>query len=218
MMEDYMARLEENQELPPIRSLYGFEFREFDERRLPDPGDKKWHIKQLWQRSHEIINLALQGLKNTEIAEMLNIHPQTVSSTLNSELGMQKLSELRAKRDADTIDVAKKVAELSEKALKVYEEIFDHPQCELKLKMEAANTVLMDLGGHRAPTKIDSRTLHTHATMSQIEEFKQRGLIAAKESGLLALLPNKSEDNAKLNDSIECSYDEVEFTGAGGGI
>ena len=191
-------------------SLYGFEFREFDARRIPTE-ERTVNIKQLWQRSHEILNLALQGYKQTEIASILNIHPQTVSNTLNSELGIQKLSELREKRDNDIVDVSKKVAELSAKALAVYEEIFDHPQCELKLKMEAANTVLMDLGGHRAPTKINTQSVHAHATMNQIEEFKKRGLLAAKESGLMITIDDEASATSQSgNNAIDSNYDNGE--------
>lgn len=175
-------------------SLYGFEVRDFDNRRS-ETGERQVNIKQLWQRSHEIIVLALQGYKQTEIAEILNIHPQTVSNTLNSELGMKKLSELREDRDKGVVDVSKRVAELSKIALDMYEEIFNCPDVDYKLKKETADTVLMDIGGHRAPTKIDTRSVHTTATMAQIEEFKQRGLQAARESGLLITVDETQASN-----------------------
>ena len=185
--------------------LYGFEFREFDSRRV-DPDAKSFTIKQLWQRSHEIIALALQGYKQTEIAKILNIHHQTVSNTLNSPLAMEKLAEMREKRDEGIVNVNKEVARLSKVALDVYKEIFENPNVDRKLKFEAANTVLMDLGGHRAPTKIQSQSVHTTATIKEIEDFKRRGLLAAKESGLMITLDESSETKSSqgyANDSID---------------
>lgn len=172
-------------------TLYGFEVRKNDNRRNAPEQPKSYNIKQLWQRSHEIIGLALQGFKQVEIAEILNIHPATVSNTLNSELGKEKLSDLREKRDEDIVDVSKEIARLSAKALKVYEQIFDTPSGDLELKKKTADTILMEIGGHRAPTKIQSQSLHFHATNKEIEDFKSRGLQAARDSGMLVELNPK---------------------------
>ena len=164
-------------------SLYGFETREPDRRR--SDRSNSHNIKQLWQRSHEIIGLAIQGHSQKDIAGILNVSPGTVSNTLNSDLGMKKLSEMREERDEEHVKVAEVIERLSKKALEVYEEIFDNDTVGVKLKKEAADTVLMDLGGHRSPTKIDTRSLHVVATDKEIEGFRQRGLEAAKASGML---------------------------------
>lgn len=182
--EQTLGRLEKR------KSLYGFETRVPDKRFTERNGSP--NIKSLWQRSHEIIGLALQGHKNKDIALLLNINPCTVSNTLNSELGEKKLSELREKRDEGLVEVSKEVVRLSEKALEVYEEIFDSETVSYNLKKDAADTVLMDLGGHRSPTKVDTRSLHMTATPDEIAEFKRLGLAAAKESGYLIDL---GEDN-----------------------
>jgi ABC-type Fe3+-hydroxamate transport system substrate-binding protein len=108
---------------------------------------------------------------------------------VNSELGQKKIAEMREKRDEGYVDVSKKIAELSEKALAVYEEIFDSDTVSYNLKKSTSDTVLMDLGGHRAPTKIDSRSVSVNTSMEELEEFKQAGLRAAKESGFLIELP-----------------------------
>jgi len=177
-------------------SLYGFEMRDVDNRRNEE-GSKSYNIKQLWQRSHEIIALALQGFKQVDIAKVLDVSPATVSNTLNSELGQEKLSKMREERDDGVIDVSKKVAELSAKALKVYEKIFDTEDVSLNLQKSAADTILMDLGGHRAPTKIESKSLYATATLDEIESFKQRGLAAARESGMLVEVSDESTPEAK---------------------
>jgi predicted transcriptional regulator len=163
-------------------SLYGFEFREVDERRVEN---RSFDIKQLWQRSHEIIGLALQGLKQTEIAKILNVTPATVSNTLNSQLGKEKLSLMREEKDEHYKKVNEEIRKLTIKALDTYHKLFDSPSIDAELKKETADTVLMDIAGMRAPTKVDTRTLHAHATLEEIQEFKERGIRAAREAGLL---------------------------------
>jgi len=200
-------KIMENEQL----TLYGFETREPDKRRSSPAYD----IKRLWQRSHEIIGLALQGMKQTEIAKILNISPVTVSTTLNSELGREKLSKLREDRDQGFVKVTEEVARLSKKALEVYEEIFDNKTVPYSLKKSTSDTVLMELGGHRAPTKIDTRSIHMTATMEEIEEFKRRGVAAARESGMVVDLPEESSDKSSQASLTDESLLSEKSSGSG---
>lgn len=174
------------------RSLYGFEMREPDLRRK-DETRKTHNVKQLWQRSHEILNLAVRGMKQVEIAEILDLTPQTVSNVLNSDLGMQKLSDMRKERDEDTYDAVKEIDKLTEKALNVYHEIFDDDSEGRSLKKKTADTITLELSGLRVPTRIESKTFNTVATLEEIEEFKKRGIAAARESGMIIDLPVEEE-------------------------
>jgi len=168
------------------RSLYGFEMRDYDYRRN-DEGRKTHEIKQVWQRNHEILRLALLGHKHVDIANMLSISAQTVSNTLNSQLGMEKLSRMRAERDAGSIQVAEEVKKLFPRALEIYEKILydDSGETPIELQFKAANTVLMDLGGHKAPTKIQGQFVHGHLTAEDLDQLKQRGKEAARARGFL---------------------------------
>lgn len=168
------------------KNLYGFDTRDIDNRR--SEGRKTHDIKQLWQLSHEILNLASRGFKNVEIAEILNITPQTVSNTINSELGMKKLSEIREERDADAKKDVEKIRVLKNKALQIYDEILGSEDTSFDMKKKVADTVTLDLAGLKAPTKIQTQSSHLIATPNEIEEFKKRGLEAAKASGLLVEL------------------------------
>lgn len=168
-------------------SLYGFRFREPDRRRerLNEDGTRKFDIKQLWQRSHEILNLALLGHKQTEIAEMLDVHPQTVSNTLNSSLGLEVMSEKRKDRDEEFKELNDKVMALTRKSLEVYDRILSDEAESTKLKKDTADTITLDLAGMRAPTRIDTRSMHMNLTKDEIEEFKRRGVEAARAAGKL---------------------------------
>ena len=173
------------------RSLYGFEMREPDLRRTER---KSVHdIKQLWQRSHEILALALRGMNNKDIAKTLSIHPVTVTNTMNSELGMKKLSAMREERDADNIKVSKRIAELVHKACDTYDAIFDAQTFEVshELKKQTADTIMLEIAGYAAPKRIESRSMTAVATIEEIEEFKRRGMAAARESGMLVEIPGE---------------------------
>ena len=164
-------------------SLYGFEMRDVDHRRSDRSGC--YDIKQLWQRSHEILGLALQGIKQVDIARILNITPATVSNTLNSSLGKEKISGMREERDEHYIQLNKEIKALTIKAMKTYHQIFDAPSTDVKLKKDTADTIALEIAGLRAPTRIDSRHVSYQATKEEIEEFKKRGIEAARESGML---------------------------------
>jgi predicted transcriptional regulator len=178
--------------------LYGFEFRDIDERRVSREERKTYDIKQLWQRHHEIVNLAARGFKQTEIAEILNIDPQTVSNTLNSQLGQEKLSDIRLERDAEAKKISEKIRILTNKALQTYHEIFDDEsgECGLKDKMKVADTVLLELSGLRVPTRVQAHHITTTLTQEELEEFKERGIKAAKEAGMIVEVePEKLEES-----------------------
>ena len=166
--------------------LYGFEFRDVDLRRVSEGEEKKtYNIKQLWQRSHEIINLAARGFKSVDIAKILGITPTCVSLTLNSDLGQKKLSEIRCARDEEAKVTTESIRVLTEKALATYHEIFDNEDglATLKERKEVADTVLLELSGLRAPTRIQSSNLSMTLSAEEIAAFKSRGVKAAKEMG-----------------------------------
>jgi len=186
--------------------LYGFDFRDEDLRRTPeDQPRKRYEIKALWQRSHEIINLAARGYKQTDIADILNISEATVSLTLNSELGQKKLAEIRNVRDEDAKKISEKIRILTNKALQTYHEIFDNEDgaATVRDRKDVADTVLLELSGLRAPTKIQSTNISL--TVAEIEAFKSRGLKAAQESGLIIDVtpqPEAQHPNTVLSNSI----------------
>jgi DNA-binding CsgD family transcriptional regulator len=186
----------------PQTSLYGFEVRVPDKRRVEPEGRKTYNIQQLWQRTHEIIALTLLGMKEVEVAKSLNIHPQTVSNTINSDLGRKKLSEMREERDKDFTKVAEETAKLFPIAMKTYERILEGEE-KSKLQKETADTIVMDIGGFRAPTKVQGEHVHAYLDRDAIEEFKKRGIEAARASGMLveeipeAETINEGEGNEK---------------------
>lgn len=184
-------------------SLYGFEMREPDLRRSDER--KTYDIKALWQRNHEILALAVRGLKQTEIAEILDITPQTVSNTLNSDLGRHKLSVMRRTRDEAAVEVSNRISYLAEKALDVYEKIFEdeNDMIPFELQKKTADTVMLELSGHRVPTKIQAHSVHTVASIEEIEQLKERGKAAMREAGMIVELPEEDDGEGSHHRPLE---------------
>ena len=183
--------------------LYGFEYREPDLRRAKT--EHRVHdIKQLWQRNHEIINLASLGYKGTDIADILGISPQTVSNTLNSTLGQYKLSDVRLERDKAVKKIHEKVRVLTNKALNVYHEIFDNAgELSLKDRGNFATTFLNEMSGLRAPTRIQKQTMHTTLTREEIEALKMRGAEKAKASGFVVSDRDEVSEETPQSEALE---------------
>ena len=177
------------------KGLYGFEFLDTDNRRANEGERKTYEIKQLWQRNHEIINLSARGFKNVEIAEILGITPTCVSQTLNSELGERKLSEIRLERDEDAKKTVEKIRVLTSKALQVYHDIFDSDESTMSAKKDVADTVVLELSGLSAPTRVQSVSAQYTLTKEELEDFKRRGAEAAKEAGIVIDIKESEEEN-----------------------
>ena len=179
--------------------LYGFEFRDVDLRRAAEGERKSYDIKQLWQRNHEILNLVAQGFSHVDVAEILGVTPACVSQTVNSELGQRKLSDLRLGRDEEAKKNLEKIRVLTAKALKVYHEIFDNEdgQATLRDRKDVADTVVLELSGLRAPTKIQTSSISTILTADEIKEFKERGRKAATQEGVIInITPEEEHESA----------------------
>lgn len=156
-----------------------------DRRRALTGERKTYEIKQLWDRSKEILCKAAIGMKQVDIAKEMNITSATVSSTINSQLGRDYIKEIRDSREEMYKKQKERISDLADSALSFYENVFSR-NGELKLKKEIAETVLLELSGHRVPTKTQSASMSIHANLAQIAEFKKRGLAQARKSGNLA--------------------------------
>lgn len=155
-----------------------------DRRRSPE---RHFDIKQLWQRNHEILRLAFLGWKHKDIADHLGITAVTVSNTVNSTLGKDKLNLMAGARDAETLDVMDEIQQMVPKALKVYDNILEEESpASWALKKSTADTVLKDILGNVAPKRVEGRFTHAHLGEETIDRIKERGRAAAAAAGILA--------------------------------
>lgn len=145
--------------------------------RLPET-HKPYQIEQMWELHHEVCRLALIGMKQIDIANHLGVSPVMVSYTLRSPIVQRQLSQLKAVRDLEAIDVSKEIQELAPRAVKVLEELMENELPNIKLK---AATDVLDRAGHAAVRTLRTENIHAHFTADEISDIKKR----AREVGLL---------------------------------
>ena len=130
-------------------------------------------------RDHEVVRLHLLGMSGQEIADKLGVGRATVYNALNSEGGVKKIEEIQELRDRYSVRVQKKICELTEKSLGVYEGVLngvDEAGNEVKVglreKLRVADTVLLELSGFVAAKKVQTQS--TLVTAGVIEELRRR--------------------------------------------
>jgi predicted transcriptional regulator len=143
-------------------------------------GDRKYAIQSMWDCHREVLRLAVQGLKQVDIAEALGVTPVMVSYTLNSPIAKREIENLRAARDLDAVDVAKRIQEIAPIALQTLETLLCEGNETTRYKTA---TDLLDRAGHAAIRTLRTESLSVHLTKDDIDEIKNR----AKEIGLCVI-------------------------------
>ena len=159
-----------------------------DERRV-DPGEKRtFEVSQMWEIHHEIVRRLLLGQKVVNIARDLNISEATVSYTRNSPVVRDKLEIMKGARDAETIDLAKRIRENAPQSLRLLEDIIsgevDGIPIGVGLRAREANTMLAR-SGFGPVQNIKGAILHGHYTGEEIEDIKKRAHETGIKSGLI---------------------------------
>ena len=172
------------------------EFRSRADRRRVDRAKRvAYDPKALNERHQEILNMHVQGMKDSQIVAALGVNKGTVSNAINSTLGQQKISMLRGARDCDTVTAVQRIQQMIPKALDIYEKILSeepervggspHGGAPISLQKATADTIVKDLAGMAAPKKMIIG--HAKLTPELIDEIKRSGREAAKECGLLVM-------------------------------
>tara|TARA_R100000808_G_C2135763_1_gene144122 strand:+ start:350 stop:829 length:480 start_codon:yes stop_codon:yes gene_type:complete len=143
---------------------------------------RKYQLKEMWDRHHEINRRLLLGQKSKEIAKELGITEATVSYTKNSKLAQKELNIMKVARDADTIDVARQIREIAPQALEVLENIMNDEETAETLKAKVA-TDLLDRAGYSPPKKVIGAIAHQHFSKEDISKIKQRALKVGIDTG-----------------------------------
>ena len=160
--------------------------RDTDLRRTPTNGEgKTFRVQNMWQIHHEIARLHALGLKNTSIAEKLNVSNAMVNYTVNSPIVQAKVAILQGTRDAETVDLVDKIRDIGQKAVLVHETILNDEKASPALKLRSADSILDRIPETSKQRRVDSRHSHLHAHLSaeEIEDIKEKGKRAAIESG-----------------------------------
>lgn len=161
--------------------------------------NRRFEIKEMWERHHQICRLAVMGLKGKQIAETLGLSEQTVSNTLNSQIVKRHLHILRDAADLAAVDVAAEIKALAPLAARRLREIMENDATETKLQASVSQDML-DRAGHGAIKKVQSENLHAHLTLDEIEEIKRRARQLAQENGVTA--PRNDDVDGKVIDVL----------------
>ena len=147
-------------------------------------GKRRYDIKVLWEKHHEIARQVVLGRTNVDIANSIGCTPQTVSNVRNSPLAKAKIDSLNESRDEETVSIAKRIEEFAPVALELLEEIVSGniPEASIALRAKVASSHLGRAGYgevHKA------HILSQHLSREDIERIKMRAVSAAQNAGMI---------------------------------
>lgn len=155
-------------------------------------GQKKagWQVAEMWEKHHEIARRLVLGIEsNKEIAEALKCTPQLVSMVRNSPVVKDKVIVMRAARDADTIDLSKDILEMAPIAIQRMREALEEGRVQGKelsaegILKQANNIIDREVG--KPTQRVDTRNIHGHFTLDDIDRIKARARELAGTSGIM---------------------------------
>jgi hypothetical protein len=151
--------------------------------RLPT-GNRKYQITHLWEDHKEIARRLLMGEKAVDIADDMGYSPVTVSITRNSQIFKDHMAVLEAQRDADSVDVARRIQELAPVALQKLRTIMDDEDTSKALQTKIAMS-LLDRAGHGAITKVTGMVAHAKLTPDDLQAIKERARRTGAAMGMV---------------------------------
>lgn len=155
---------------------------------------RKYQPKQLNEKHHEILRLAMLGYSNVEIAERLSCTPATVSIVRNSGLGRQQASLLKAEADHSALETAKRIRELAPDAIEAIQQIMMNEELPANVRLSAAKDVL-DRAGYAAPKQVNVSSTTLNLTGDDLEGLKAIALQRAQANGMVIDVSPDREDS-----------------------
>jgi len=107
-------------------------------------GSCKHELEELQDSHEKIIRLAAMGMTNAEIALDVGCTREKVTYTLRGELGSAKLETLQIAADIETIDIARNIHVVAEKAILLMDEVVsgDVAEATIRDRLDVAKQVL----------------------------------------------------------------------------
>ena len=168
---------------------YGERYSDSSRKDARRKGDKKkgWQVAEMWDKHHEIARRILLGETNVAIAESLGCTSQQISNVRNSPVVKDKLTVMSAARDAGTIELAREIQDLAPIAILRVREALEQgtvlgKEVSASGILKEANT-LIDREIGKPTQTINTRNLHGHFTMDDIEAIKAKAQQLAALSG-----------------------------------
>lgn len=143
-------------------------------------------LNELRSQHREVARLTFEGYKPTEIAERLDMPISTIYGIRHDPLFKQEVERLNDLADSEVVDVRRKLAGMSVKAVERLDQLLDSHQ--EKIQLDTAKDVL-DRTGYAPKYQFDHRHTHMHFNDEKIQELKDR----AKKAGAV-VSDNEAED------------------------
>lgn len=158
---------------------------------------RRYQPKQLNEKHHEILRLAMLGYSNVDIAERLSCTPATVSIVRNSGLGKQHASLLRAEADYSALETAKRIRELAPDAIEAIQQIMMDDEMPANVRLSAAKDIL-DRAGYGAPKQVNVSSTTLNLTGDDLEGLKAIALQRAQANGMVIDISPDREDSEEV--------------------
>lgn len=166
---------------------------------------RSYEISKLKQIHHEILNLALLGYQNVEIAEKLDVTPQMISYTLNSQVAQEKLKIMRQQRDVRILDVSDRVKEVAPVALQELERMLVDPNTGENNKRKIAEDIIEWSG------EVQKNQKHEGLTTEEISKIKKlarkRGYIADVEEA--EVVKEEEGEHGSPSESYDADSEDI---------
>ena len=161
-----------------------------DSRKVEPDKKKGWQVTEMWARHHEIARLVVLGNSNRSIAKELGVSEQMISNVRNSPVVKDQIAILSAARDAQATDLGAQIREMAPIALMRMREALEEGKVLGKemsareILTQARDTIDREIG--KPVQRVDSRNIHGHFTIDDINEIKERAKELAASSGQIA--------------------------------
>ena len=141
-------------------------------------------LQKLRARHREIIRLSFLGLKQREIAKRLGVSESFIYNVLSSPLSRDHLEMMQQVQDAEVLEIKRRIATIAPKAVEMLNEILMTQDATYSVKLQAAKDIL-DRAGYSPVRKLDSRHLHSYLTKEDLDELREKAVLAAIQAGVL---------------------------------
>lgn len=165
-----------------------------DGRRKPD--GPQMQLKELRDHHQAVKRLVFLGMSNVEIAEIVGLSPEMVSTIRNSAIFRTAVQEMHENADEHVMEVSRRISANAHRAVDILQGILngDIDNVSPNLQARIAQDML-NRAGHSPITKIQGNFSSLHgkftkddldAIRAEIEADRQRAIDSAREQGLMA--------------------------------
>lgn len=153
-------------------------------------------LNELKTQHREVARLTFEGYKPTEIADRLEMPISTVYGIRHDPLFKQEVERLNDLADSEVVDVRRRLAGMTVKAVTRLDELLDSES--EKIRLDVAKDVL-DRSGYAAKQQLQHNHNHLHFNGEKIQELKER----ARQGG--AVISDSEDQETSAEETVEAA-------------